>query len=105
MSYVSDCENDSEDLGMDIDVYGDNKVDDGDEEVDEGENEEDKKEQEAGEEEDVDEEADNRYSKQIYTAEEKKPGHMRCTLQLSFQQDARLVDGVLKAGAYCCWCL
>ena len=26
-------------------------------------------------------------------------------IRLSFQQDARLVDGVVKAGAYCRWCL
>ena len=59
---------------MDIDVYGDNKVDDGDEEVDEGENEEDKKEQEAGEEKDVNEEADNCY----WEAKAKEGIHMVC---------------------------
>ena len=73
LSYVSDCENDSEDVGMDIDVYGDNKVNDGDEEVDEEENEEDK-EQEAGEEEDVDEEADKRY----WEAKAKEGVHKVC---------------------------
>ena len=71
LSYVSDRENDSEVVGMDIDVYGDNKVNDGDEEVDEEENEE-GKEQEAGEEEDVDEEADKRY----WEAKAKEGVHM-----------------------------
>jgi hypothetical protein len=35
----------------------------------------------------------------------KKKSHATRDIRLNFQHDARLVDGVVKAGAYCRWCL
>jgi hypothetical protein len=125
----------NEDFDVDMyrdfdDMYGDinedEKVDEErgeNEEGEEGENEEDKN--DAAEEEDVDEEADERYWEakakegirkvclviseavdNIYKfTQPKKKSQATRDIRLSFQHDTRLVDGVVKAGAYCRWCL
>ena len=123
----------NEDFGMDMsqedqDIDVDNKTDDEDDKMDEKHGEDEDEEEDknvASEEEDVDEEAD----KQYWEAKGKEGVHRVCLviseavdninkftqpkkksqatrdIRLSFQQDARLVDGVVKAGAYCRWCL
>ena len=129
MSSVNDREN--EDLQMDIyQDYEDDEVDNEPEEekVKGEENEEDESEkeelEEASEKEDLDEEADKRYweakaeegvhkvcrviseaVKTLTNLQPKKKSQATRDIRLVFQHDARLVDGVVKAGAYCCWCL
>jgi hypothetical protein len=116
------------------DVDEDEKVNDEDDKLDEenGEGEDENEEEDNddaghGKEEDVDEEADKRYweakakeghgvrrvlclviSDAVdYINKFTQPKKSQATrdIRLSFQQDARLVDGVVKAGAYCRWCL
>jgi hypothetical protein len=128
-------ENEDFDIDMYEDMYGDINEDENlkvdeergeHEEGEEGKNEEeDKNDATSGEEEDVDEEAVKRYWEakakegirkvclvileavdniNKFTQPKKKSQATR-DIQLSFQYDTRLVDGVLKAGGYCRWCL
>ena len=120
MSIDSDLENDME-LHHDVE---DEKTVDEDDKVEKEENDNDK-EEEGGETEDVDEDADKRYweakakegVQKVYLViseavdninkftQPKKKNQATRDIRLSFQHDARLVDGVVKAGAYCRWCL